>query len=720
MAGARDQTVFTLDRSGIVVSLSNDARNGGFDELALVGKHHSAFYTEEERASGKPDRVLAIAAAEGRMEDEGVRLRPDGTRFLSHLTLTRLAGADGATVGFAGVVRDLTATRATEDTFLHRARLLAETRALVALGSWEWDIATDAVIWTDELHEIFGGTVGGIRLEGIDSYLSFVHPTDRDRVRATIEEALRRGGWFDHEERIIRADGEERVLRSRGHAIVDAEGRVVRMAGSCIDITELRRAHLRACELAREQAARAAAESLARGLRFLVRASELLTATHDYEAALADVAWLSVPEIADFCAVDLMGSAGALRRFVTADVDPVRLARTETDLADFGVIENSPIALAMRTGRVQVWKEMPDEALRVVARSPEHLEILRNLGFRSVIIVPLRGRRGSIGALTLVHAESGRKFSENDVWVARELARHIALAVENSRLHRVLEERNLILEEQATELEARAIELRHQAFHLESVMGELERANDALSLRTAEAEAANRAKADFLATMSHELRTPLNAIVGYTDLLDLGLHGPVTRPQREALARIKHNQRSLLALINDVLHFAKLEAGRVDLAIADIPVRGVIRDLDVVIEPRMRAKGLRYAYHLCAGNPRVRGDQERIEQVLLNLLTNAIKFTASGGAIVLAVELEPSAVRFSVSDTGRGVPPDRLDSIFDPFVQIERAPEELRERGVGLGLAISRDLAHAMGGSLSVESRLGEGSTFALTLPRAG
>src|SRR5690606_23269278 len=127
---------------------------------------------------------------------------------------------------------------------------------------------------------------------------------------------------------------------------------------------------------------------------------------------------------------------------------------------------------------------------------------------------------------------------------------------------------------------------------------------------------------------SHELRTPLNAIVGYTDLLDLGLHGPVTRPQREALARIKHNQRSLLALINDVLHFAKLEAGRVDLAIADIPVRGVIRDLDVVIEPRMRAKGLRYAYHLCAGNPRVRGDQERIEQVLLNLLTNAIKFTA--------------------------------------------------------------------------------------------
>jgi signal transduction histidine kinase len=250
-------------------------------------------------------------------------------------------------------------------------------------------------------------------------------------------------------------------------------------------------------------------------------------------------------------------------------------------------------------------------------------------------------------------------------------------------------------------------------------MEELESINKELQERTSDAEAANRAKADFLAAMSHELRTPLNAIFGYADLLDLELHGPITESQHHALDRIKRNQRALLALINDVLNFAKLEAGKLDLNIVNMTVGELIADLDAVISPQIQARRLQYECEPCAPDLGVRGDRERTEQILLNLLTNAMKFTRPGGVVTLSAEADAGVVRLRVRDNGCGIPPDRLDAIFDPFVQIDRMSAEAGNRGVGLGLAISRDLARAMGGTLSAESVVGEGSVFTLSLPCA-
>jgi signal transduction histidine kinase len=231
------------------------------------------------------------------------------------------------------------------------------------------------------------------------------------------------------------------------------------------------------------------------------------------------------------------------------------------------------------------------------------------------------------------------------------------------------------------------------------------------------AEAANLAKATFLATMSHELRTPLNAITGYADLLALGIRGPVNAAQLDDITRIKKSSQHLLSLINDILNFARLEAGRVEFNVSDVPVRELLADVDALVTPQMAGKGLRYETDACLEQLVVRGDREKIQQVLLNLMTNAIKFTDEGG-ITIACDGDATTVRLRVRDTGRGIAPEKLGSIFQPFVQIDRQLTSESQQGVGLGLAISRDLARGMGGDLTVESTLGEGSTFTLALPR--
>ncbi len=716
--GVRDFGVFGLDPAGLVVGWSpSAARVMGYEASDVIGTHFSRFHGEEDRATGEPERLLAAAVAEGRVEVEASKVRKDGSRFRANLVTTPLYADDGRHSGFATIVRDLTEARATEMELRDRERQFADMQSLAGLGSWNWDIDSNAVVWSDELFRIYGLNPSRFGAT-FEAYLALVHADDRDRTTGEIETVLREGGTFDFVERIVRPDGAIRILRSRGRAIRDAAGRTIRLAGSCLDITELRQAQEQALELARAQAARSAAESTAGALRFLVRASELLAESLDYRAALADIAWLAVPQVVDMCAIDLVEPGDVLRRFVTADANPSRLRLVAEYLERFPAIRGALVWAVLEKGEAQLVAEVTEEERVRFARDREEYEFFLEVDFRSVILVPLIGRGGPIGVLTLCQSESGRRFDEKEVWIARELGRHIALGIENSRLHFVLEERNTLLEHQAAELESRTVELRKQARSLKDVMGKLETVNDELHQRTREAEQANRAKAEFLAAMSHELRTPLNAIFGYADLLDLGLHGPITPPQHDALVRIKHNQRSLLALINDILNFAKLEAGKLEIHIDDVRVTELIEDLDAVVEPQVRGKGLYYTCRAPAGNVTVRGERERIEQILLNLLTNAIKFTDRGGAIALTVDVAPDEVRFNVSDTGRGVPVDRLDSIFDPFVQIERAPEEVRERGVGLGLAISRDLAEAMDGKLSVKSTLAEGSTFTLTLPR--
>jgi len=282
------------------------------------------------------------------------------------------------------------------------------------------------------------------------------------------------------------------------------------------------------------------------------------------------------------------------------------------------------------------------------------------------------------------------------------------------------------LEETVTELQATQEELMAQQAQLETLTAELEegnrdlvKSNRDLAEQTARAEEANRAKADFLAAMSHELRTPLNAVGGYADLLELGVHGEMNAAQLEALSRIRRNQRYLLGLIEDILNFARVEAGRIEIRSARVSLSDVLRGLEDVVAPLMETRRLHYACDPCGDHLTVLGERERIEQVLLNLLTNAAKFTPPDGRVQMWAEEDGDWVRIHVRDSGRGIPAGQQHLVFEPFVQLQRTPNEGSAQGIGLGLAISRELARAMGGDLTVESEPGVGSTFTLALPSA-
>ena len=282
-----------------------------------------------------------------------------------------------------------------------------------------------------------------------------------------------------------------------------------------------------------------------------------------------------------------------------------------------------------------------------------------------------------------------------------------------------------ILMQQNAQLSAQAVELELQQQQLQDQATELEMQNEELQEQAAALEVANTAKAEFLAAMSHELRTPLNAIGGYVDLLTMGVRGPVTEPQQEDLRRIKKSGQHLLSLINEILNFARVGAGRIEYNVTRVPLSTLLSDVASLMTPQMRSKEISCTLAAFDGTIAAYADEEKVQQIVLNLLTNAYKFTDRGGRVLLdCVATDradgdgPTMVQVRVVDTGRGIASDQLEAIFEPFVQIDRRLTPENEQGLGLGLAISRDLARGMGGDLTVQSIVGQGSTFMLALPR--
>src|SRR6478672_11365878 len=315
--------------------------------------------------------------------------------------------------------------------------------------------------------------------------------------------------------------------------------------------------------------------------------------------------------------------------------------------------------------------------------------------------VPLVVGGNVTGLLAVVRPERGagdtRGYAD-DEWLLSALADQTAAPVENAQLLEALDRARLLADN------ARLFELERAA-------------RKEAELARAEAESANRAKSEFLANMSHELRTPLNAIAGYVELLDMEIRGPITPTQREDLSRIKASQRMLLRLVNDVLNFAKLESGHVPVTVKDVNIAKVLGSIEPLVLPQLMSKGLHFATDSCSDELHAVADPEKLEQILLNLLSNAIKFTPPKGAIHLTCDSDESAVRIRVSDTGRGIPQEKQDRIFEPFVRVDEGFARPTE-GTGLGLAISRNLARAMGGELAVESTPGAGATFTISLKR--
>jgi signal transduction histidine kinase len=349
-----------------------------------------------------------------------------------------------------------------------------------------------------------------------------------------------------------------------------------------------------------------------------------------------------------------------------ADGMPADVGR---EWARFPISAPAPLAYVARTGEPLFLESEADWALHF----PELHALAVGVGHHANAVVPLIVEGQPIGALGVAFA-SARTFDEEERALAMNVARQCALALERARL--------------------------------------IESERDA----RAEADAANQVKTQFLATMSHELRTPLNAIGGYAELLEMGIHGPVTPAQQEALVRIQRSQQHLLNLVNNVLNLVKLDTRHVHYSLTDVPVEQALQFVVEATTPQLQAKRLRYEQASCTGIV-VRADGEKLRQILINLLSNAIKFT-DGGSVAVSCSVDGREVRIDVRDTGCGIAAEQLDSIFDPFVQVDRRLNRPVE-GTGLGLAISRELAQGMGGTLTAASVVGEGSTFTLRLPSA-
>ncbi|HYH08088.1 MAG TPA: ATP-binding protein [Thermoanaerobaculia bacterium] len=403
---------------------------------------------------------------------------------------------------------------------------------------------------------------------------------------------------------------------------------------------------------------------------FINRASEVLASSLDPAVTMRTLARLAVPTLGDWCTIHLATGGGDYERFLVEHSDPAKLRVIEQlDPRVRAAPEVDPIAQVLQSGKSQLIEDMAAATIDAVAESNEQLAVIRQLGFRSWIVAPMTTGGRVIGTLTVVHGDSGRRHSEEDVPLIEELARRSAIALDNARLYEA-------------------------------------------------AESANRAKDEFLATLSHELRTPLTAIAGWAHMLQVGTTDKATTAL--AVDTIVRSAKAQGELIDDLLDLSRIVAGTLHLHVLTVDLVKIAEEVLVSARPAAEAKALRL--ELTSGTHTrvlVRGDERRLRQVVWNLVSNAVKFTGSGGRVSVTATAHGSMGRVEVSDTGRGIEPEFLPYVWDRFRQADSSSSR-QHGGLGLGLSVVRHLVDLHGGTVhAASSGSGQGATFWFELPLA-
>ena len=481
-------------------------------------------------------------------------------------------------------------------------------------------------------------------------WLECIHPEERALVSHTWARSIRERIPFEVRYRLRRWDGHYVWMLARAVPLLEQNGEVREWVGGLTDI--------QAQHLAEERSA------------FLARAGELLSGSLDYAATLAVLTRLSVPELADWCIVDVLGLDGRFERAQVVAADPADAELTEQVRALPPLPSPQPVyppAVALATGRPSLAEEVTDELMRQVAQSDHHLAMMRRLGIRSLLTVPLVARGRILGALTFLFTGSGRRYIQDDLRFAQELAHRAALSMDNARLYR-------------------------------------------------EAQEAIRLRDEFLSIASHELKTPLTPLSLKLQALERAAEtepgSPLAAMVRTHVEAGRRQMRKLTELMNDLLDVSRISAGSFRMQREDMDLAALVRELGAQFAPR--AAQVDSSLTVRSERP-VRGhwDRLRLEQVVTNLLDNALKYGA-GKPVLVEVSAQGDVARLTVRDEGIGIEPAQRGRIFERYT---RAVSERHYGGLGLGLYITRTIVEAEGGHVSVDSVPGQGATFVVELP---
>ena len=748
----QDYAIYLLAPDGTIRSWNAGAqRLKGYTSDEIIGQHFERFFSPQDRENGKPAWLMRRALAEGRAEDIGWRYRKDGSQFWASAVMTALRDEKGEHIGFAKVTRDLT----------DRAY-----RAFIE--------ASHAIVWTTDANgrpnadspswrEFTGQSLEDWRaLKAWDT----IHPDDVERFRQVWNASKETGQRLETEFRLRRADGAYVWMAVNAVPLRDQEGRVREWFGVTFDVAarkaaereresalELWRTTLRSIGEAvistdgrgrvrfmnavaerltgwpeAEAAGRAIGEVLAlaaddagphdpdgrarhavlhqrgngtisiaetaRPIRdpsgdgagtvvvfrdtsaekreqvrraLLSNATQQLIEAVDYRDALGRIARLAVPNLADWVGVHvIVGPEARAEQVAVAHVDPAKVQYAQSLAKRYPPDPAAPhgVPNVIRTGRSELYEDLSRDYMESLAVDAEHLRIIRELDFSSAMVVPLRGRAEVFGAITFVYAESRRHYTSDDLAFAEELARRAALVIERRRSEE-------------------------------------------------DAENASRMKDEFLATMSHELRTPLQAIVGYASMLQRG----IARDPEKAIDAILRSAHAQTRLVEDILDVSRITSGKLRLAMGPVDVAAAVRAAVDSVRLAAQARRVTLVEDASTHVGIVRGDFDRLQQVVWNLLSNAVKFTDAGGTIEVRLVRDGDVVRLTVRDTGKGIPRDQLARVFERFRQLDSSTTR-EHGGLGLGLAIVRYLVEAHGGTVAADSQgPGTGATFTVTLP---